>query len=293
MSDGFRRFAILLGVFVFAFLAVFVFRKVQGGEGFLDLFKFGKKERSETFIPESYTLSSKPALPPGEVEFLAALDEEFAKLTEAVVPSVVSLHTEGIKRQLMQDWFGRVWIDEGYPVRGIGSGVIVSEEGHVVTNEHVTNGKSKISVTMHDGKTYPAIVIGEDRALDIIIGEGPSARSVRIDLPPFTLIGATTRQGLLTTPLRERFGIPLRLEFYDVDDLVQIVRRGAGVLDVNVTTDGATEIAARSRGTRARLTQRLSSWATTRGRAPRGRNSPEAAHGSARHAHRPPRSASA
>ena len=169
MGDGFRRFAILLGVFVFAFLAVFVFRKVQGGEGFLDLFKFGKKERSETFIPESYTLSSKPALPPGEVEFLAALDEEFAKLTEAVVPSVVSLHTEGIKRQLMQDWFGRVWIDEGYPVRGIGSGVIVSEEGHVVTNEHVTNGKSKISVTMHDGKTYPAIVIGEDRALDIAV----------------------------------------------------------------------------------------------------------------------------
>ena len=169
MSDGFRRFAILLGVFVFAFLAVFIFRKVQGGEGFLDLFKFGKKGGGETFVPEIYTLSSKPALPPGEVEFLAALDEEFAKLTEAVVPSVVSLHTEGIKRQLMQDWFGRVWVDEGYPVRGIGSGVIVSEEGHVVTNEHVTNGKSKISVTMHDGKTYPAIVIGEDRALDVAV----------------------------------------------------------------------------------------------------------------------------
>jgi serine protease Do len=169
MNDGMRRFAVLGGVFVFAFLAVFVFRKVQGGEGFFDIFKFWERDRQENFIPESYTLSNKPALSPGEVEFLSALDGEFARLTEAVVPSVVSLHTEGIKRQLMQDWFGRVWVDEGYPVRGIGSGVIVSEEGHVVTNEHVTNGKSKISVTMHDGKTYPATVIGEDRALDIAV----------------------------------------------------------------------------------------------------------------------------
>ena len=70
----------------------------------------------------------------------------------------------------------------------------------------------------------------EDGKLDLIIGEGPSARSVQIELPPFTLVGATTRSGLLTTPLRERFGIPLRLEFYDVDDLVKIVRRGAGCM---------------------------------------------------------------
>ncbi|MEE3179840.1 MAG: hypothetical protein VX317_09165, partial [Verrucomicrobiota bacterium] len=93
MNDGLRRFAVLGGVFVFAFLAVFVFRKVQGGEGFFDIFKFWERDRQENFIPESYTLSNKPALSPGEVEFLAALDGEFARLTEAVVPSVVSLHT--------------------------------------------------------------------------------------------------------------------------------------------------------------------------------------------------------
>lgn len=112
---------------------------------------------------------------------------------------------------------------------------------------------------------YPAM---EDGKLDLIIGEGPSARSVQIELPPFTLVGATTRSGLLTTPLRERFGIPLRLEFYDVDDLVQIVRRGAGVLDVNVTTDGATEIAARSRGTprvAVRLLRRVRDFAGVAG----------------------------
>lgn len=112
---------------------------------------------------------------------------------------------------------------------------------------------------------YPAM---EDGKLDLIIGEGPSARSVQIELPPFTLVGATTRSGLLTTPLRERFGIPMRLEFYDVDDLVKIVRRGAGVLDVNVTTDGATEIAARSRGTprvAVRLLRRVRDFAGVAG----------------------------
>lgn len=93
---------------------------------------------------------------------------------------------------------------------------------------------------------YPAM---EDRKLDLIIGEGPAARSVQIELPSFTLVGATTRSGLLTTPLRERFGIPLRLEFYEVADLVRIVSRASGVIGVSVTEDGAAEIASRSRGT--------------------------------------------
>lgn len=93
---------------------------------------------------------------------------------------------------------------------------------------------------------YPAM---EDRQLDLVIGEGPAARSVRIDLPPFTLVGATTRTGLITTPLRERFGIPLRLNFYEVDELVAIVQRNAERLGVSLTPDGAHEIAARSRGT--------------------------------------------
>ncbi len=89
----------------------------------------------------------------------------------------------------------------------------------------------------------------EDFQLDIIIGEGPSARSVRIDLQPFTLVGATTRSGLLSTPLRERFGIPLRLDFYSHEDLQKIVLRGAKLLNIEISQDGALEIAKRSRGT--------------------------------------------
>ena len=93
---------------------------------------------------------------------------------------------------------------------------------------------------------YPAM---EDFQLDLMIGEGPAARSIRIDLPPFTLIGATTRSGLITTPLRERFGIPLRLVFYTADELERIVRRAARVHEFELTVDGAVEIARRSRGT--------------------------------------------
>jgi Holliday junction DNA helicase RuvB len=93
---------------------------------------------------------------------------------------------------------------------------------------------------------YPAM---EDFQLDLIIGEGPAARSVRIDLSPFTLVGATTRAGLLATPLRDRFGIPLRLVFYTPAELQMIVARGAEKLGMNLTQDGAAEIARRSRGT--------------------------------------------
>ena len=89
----------------------------------------------------------------------------------------------------------------------------------------------------------------EDFQLDIIIGEGPSARSVKIDLQPFTLIGATTRSGLVSTPLRERFGIPLRMDFYNHEDLQKIVLRGAHLLNMPISADGAMEIAKRSRGT--------------------------------------------
>jgi len=93
---------------------------------------------------------------------------------------------------------------------------------------------------------YPAM---EDFQLDLIIGTGPAARSVKIDLAPFTLIGATTRAGLLTNPLRDRFGIPIRLDFYAVEELEEIVRRGARVLGVPISEDGANEIAKRARGT--------------------------------------------
>jgi Holliday junction DNA helicase RuvB len=114
---------------------------------------------------------------------------------------------------------------------------------------------------------YPAM---EDYQLDLIIGEGPAARSVRIDLPPFTLIGATTRSGLITRPLRERFGIPLRLIFYEADELQQIVERGARVLGMALEPAGAAEIARRSRGTprvAARLLRRVRDFAAVAGHA--------------------------
>ena len=112
---------------------------------------------------------------------------------------------------------------------------------------------------------YPAM---EDRALDLIIGEGPSARSVRIDLPAFTLIGATTRQGLLTTPLRDRFGIPVRLNFYSVEELERVVTRGASLLGIGMDAEGAREIARRARGTprvAGRLLRRVRDFAHVAG----------------------------
>jgi Holliday junction DNA helicase RuvB len=112
---------------------------------------------------------------------------------------------------------------------------------------------------------YPAM---EDFQLDLIIGEGPAARSVRIDLPPFTLIGATTRAGLIATPLRERFGIPMRLNFYEPAELEQIVKRGARILKLDLTPDGAAEIARRSRGTprvAGRLLRRVRDFAHAAG----------------------------
>jgi holliday junction DNA helicase RuvB len=114
---------------------------------------------------------------------------------------------------------------------------------------------------------YPAM---EDFQLDLIIGEGPAARSVRIDLPPFTLVGATTRSGLITRPLRERFGIPVRLVFYEADELQQIVERGARVLGMALEPAGAAEIARRSRGTprvAARLLRRVRDFAAVAGHA--------------------------
>ncbi len=112
---------------------------------------------------------------------------------------------------------------------------------------------------------YPAM---EDFQLDLIIGEGPAARSVKIDLAKFTLVGATTRTGLLTTPLRDRFGIPVRLEFYSEVELLEIVRRGARILNLSVTDDGAWEIAKRSRGTpriAGRLLRRVRDFASVDG----------------------------
>ncbi len=118
---------------------------------------------------------------------------------------------------------------------------------------------------------YPAM---EDFQLDLMIGEGPGARSVKIDLAKFTLVGATTRSGLLTTPLRDRFGIPVRLEFYTVAELQSIVRRGARVLGIGISAEGANEIAKRARGTpriAGRLLRRVRDFALVDGDAEVGR----------------------
>ena len=112
---------------------------------------------------------------------------------------------------------------------------------------------------------YPAM---EDYELDLVIGEGPSARPVKITLAPFTLIGATTRSGLITTPLRDRFGIPVRLNFYSAEELLSIVERGARVLGFDLTADGAREIASRARGTpriAGRLLKRVRDFAAVAG----------------------------
>ncbi len=112
---------------------------------------------------------------------------------------------------------------------------------------------------------YPAL---EDFQLDIMIGEGPAARSIKLDLPPFTLVGATTRAGLLTSPLRDRFGIVQRLEFYSTEDLTHIVKRSSGIMNIDIDDSGATEIACRSRGTPRianRLLRRVRDYAQVKG----------------------------
>ncbi len=124
---------------------------------------------------------------------------------------------------------------------------------------------------------YPAM---EDFQLDLVIGEGPAARSVRIDLPPFTLVAATTRAGLITTPLRDRFGIPLRLNFYEPDELEAIVRRAAALLSLDLAADGAAEIARRARGTprvAGRLLRRVRDFAVIGGSATVDRAAADAA----------------
>jgi Holliday junction DNA helicase RuvB len=134
------------------------------------------------------------------------------------------------------------------------------EEGDVLFIDEIHRLNPQVEEVL-----YPAM---EDRALDLIIGEGPSARSVRIDLPPFTLVGATTRQGLLTTPLRDRFGIPVRLNFYSVAELERVVARGAALLGVAMEPEGAREIARRARGTprvAGRLLRRVRDFAHVAG----------------------------
>jgi len=134
------------------------------------------------------------------------------------------------------------------------------EEGDVLFIDEIHRMSASVEEVL-----YPAM---EDYQLDIMVGEGPAARSIKIDLPPFTLVGATTRAGLLTSPLRDRFGIVQRLEFYNVQDLTGIVSRSAGLLDVGIEEKGAHEVARRSRGTPRianRLLRRVRDYAEVKG----------------------------
>jgi Holliday junction DNA helicase RuvB len=134
------------------------------------------------------------------------------------------------------------------------------EEGHVLFVDEIHRMPRPVEEVL-----YPAL---EDFKLDVVIGKGPSARTIRLDLPRFTLVGATTRMGLITLPLRERFGFTPRLDYYAEDELAQVVRRSAGILEVEVEGDAAEEIARRARGTPRianRLLRRVRDYAQVRG----------------------------
>ena len=134
------------------------------------------------------------------------------------------------------------------------------EEGDVLFIDEIHRLNRQVEEVL-----YPAL---EDYVLDIVVGKGPAARSIRLDLPKFTLVGATTRTGLLTGPLRDRFGIVFRLDYYTPEELSDIVKRSSGILDVSIDEEGALEIARRSRGTPRlanRLLKRVRDWAQVRG----------------------------
>ncbi|MBK1826683.1 trypsin-like peptidase domain-containing protein [Haloferula rosea] len=164
MNQGFRRLLSLVVVFFIAFAVVFLIR--NGTDGVRRLFKAG--EDGSGFRPEAFTLPERPPLELGEVELLTRLNEECALLTAAVVPSVVSIDTSGVRSQLLFDGYGRQLV-RPVPTQGQGSGVIVTHEGHLVTNHHVVKGQQQIQVTLHDGRAYTASLIGDDPLLDVAV----------------------------------------------------------------------------------------------------------------------------
>ena len=167
MHPAIRRLLALVVVFITAFVAVFALRNYHRGGNWFDWLP-GLGKPGVKFRPEKFTLPDKASLGLGDVELLARLDEEYASLTRAVVPSVVSINTAGVRTERMFDLWGRT-LERSYPIQGQGSGVIVTKEGHVVTNHHVTAGQNKIQITLYDGKTHPAHLIGEDKLLDIAV----------------------------------------------------------------------------------------------------------------------------
>jgi serine protease Do len=177
MNPAFRRLVALIVVFVTAFIAVWALRTDHAGGDLRDLIP-GLSQSGDRFRAEKFTLPDQPPLALGDVELLSRLNDEYAALTRAVVPSVVSIDTAGVRTERLLDVWGRTQVRR-YPTQGQGSGVVVTKEGHVITNHHVIAGQQQIQVTLHDGKAHPAHLIGEDTLLDIAVlkvdAEGPFA----------------------------------------------------------------------------------------------------------------------
>lgn len=165
MQQGIRRLLALATVFAVAFSAVYVIR--NGTEGITRL--FDPNSGSGQHRPEHATMAEQPPLALGEVELLAKMDSEQTKLMKAVFPSVVSIDTAGMRSERLVDNWGREWGVRRVPTVGQGSGVIVSEEGHIVTNYHVIQGQREIRITLSTGKQYPATLIGQDQQLDVAV----------------------------------------------------------------------------------------------------------------------------
>ena len=166
MQQGIQRLLALATVFAVAFGAVYLIR--NGSDGITRLFD-PRGGSGQEHRPEHATMPDRPAMPLGEVELLALLDTQQTKLLKAVVPSVVSIDIAGIRSERLIDGFGRERGVRRVPTKGQGSGVIVSEEGHVVTNRHVIDGQRQIQITLYDGKAYGASLIGQDPQLDVAV----------------------------------------------------------------------------------------------------------------------------
>lgn len=167
MNSAFRRSLVLVAIFAAAFVAVSALRTWHAGGDLRSLIP-AFSSRATQFQPETFTLPDKVPLDLGEVELLSRLNNEYARVTEAVVPSVVSIDTAGVRSEQLLDIWGQTRT-RNYPTQGQGSGVIVTKEGHVMTNHHVIAGQQKIQVKLHGGKSYAARLIGEDSLLDIAV----------------------------------------------------------------------------------------------------------------------------